>query len=652
MNKSEHGSPVLSLEEQRECARCFHRSSFYESYRTVNPDRVPNTCEWVLRREEYERWRQNHQTAFLWMSADAGCGKSVLSSFLVDLLRSEVSELETPAVVCHFFLKDNSAQGDGINVLSAILNQIFIDSPGLLQHAFEEYDRQGSALLESFDALWGIFLSLLQDKTRKSIFLVLDGLDECGNSTKSRLTESIVKLYRISVQPPDSQETGKLKGTAEELPFLKFFITSRPDNRIKVAFQNIPRLRGENEIEAISQDVDLVVRYSLRELSIPAQFKESVQTKFINGADRTHLWTSLVLKLLEDALINAVSENDIHSILNSRHIYDLYNHMLRRSSNPVQARLLLQILLAAERPLTVDEMNIALSIKSSNQTLASIKSELKQPAERYIFSLCGHFIRVIRSKIYLVHQTAREFLNRDSAALSHSNPLTNAWQTSISITESNLVLLSICLSRLAMFETNFVSSDGFVPSDGLSENTGSLFDRSRAEYPLFEYAARNWPQHYNIAGIDSDSVFIARKGHLCGTPYQGSFSNIEPYLRFWTGQAGHEDIFEGLVRSELQAIALHILSMGGGLNTTERAGKTISNLAIDSKAFGLLKFLLTREVPIDTTDSRYMNQFIQDVITPRAQAISKALAAIPDADVYYKDLIIALNQAAPHLRPD
>ena len=361
------------------------------------------------------------------MSADAGCGKSVLSSFLVDHLRSEISKLEIPAVVCHFFLKDNSVQGDAVNALCAILNQIFMASPGLLQHAFEEYKLQGSTLLESFDALWRILLSLLQDKTRKGVFLVLDGLDECGDLTKSRLIESIAKLYKFLVQPLDSQKPGKIKGTARELPFLKLFITSRPDNSIRAAFQDIPRLRGENEIEEISHDVSLVVDYSLQELSIPAQFKSRVQAKLINGADHTHLWTSLVLTLLKDALINGVSEKDILQILNSCDIYDLYNHMLRRSSNPEQARLLLQILVAATRPLTLDEMNIALSITPSHQTLASIMSELKHPAENYISSLCGHFIRVIRSKVYLVHQTAKEFLLYDHAAHSHSNPLANAW---------------------------------------------------------------------------------------------------------------------------------------------------------------------------------------------------------------------------------
>ena len=534
------------------------------------------------------------------MSADAGCGKSVLSSFLVDHLRSESSEFETPALVCHFFLKDNSAQGDAINFLSAILNQIFIDSPDLLQHASKEYKLQRSALLESFDALWRILLSILQDKTRKHIFLVLDGLDECGDSTKSRLTESIVKLYNSLVQGPDSQKLGKIKGTVRDLPFLKFFMTSRPDNPISTAFQRIPRLRGENEIKAITQDVNVVVEHSLQELNIPPQFKPSVQTELINGADRTHLWTSLVLKVFKDALINAVSKNDIHLILNSRDIYDLYNHMLQRSSDPEKARLLLQILLVAERPLTLDEMNIALSITSSHQTLASIRSELKQPAERYILSLCGHFIRIIRSEVYLVHQTAKEFLTGGSAAHSRSNPLANAWQHSISIIESEKVLFTICRSRLAMFETNFVSSNGFVSSDGLSETKGSLFDRTCAEYPLFEYAAKHWPIHYIFADIDPKSAFITQNYHLRGTPYQGTFSNIEPYLRAWTGQAGHKDIFQGRVRSELQIIALHILSSSkGSLNTTERAGKTIKELAVISKAIALIVFLRRRKVPTE-----------------------------------------------------
>lgn len=127
-------------------------------------------------------------------------------------------------------------------------------------------------------------------------------------------------------------------------------------------------------------------------------------------------------------------------------------------------------------------------------------------------------------------------------------------------------------------------------------------------------------------------MFTAQNEHLCGTPYQGSFSNIEPFLRVWTGQAGYEDIFHGLVRSELQAIALHILSKGrGGPNTMERAGKTISNLAIDSRSLALAKILLGRRAPIDATDFDTLRLFLPNPTELRTWAKAQHFSRSPRA---------------------
>ncbi|KAL9068379.1 MAG: hypothetical protein Q9161_006216 [Pseudevernia consocians] len=332
------------------------------------------------------------------MSADAGCGKSVLSSFLVDQLRNETSKLTKPDIVCHFFLKDNSNQNDAKIALGAILYQIFTHSPDLLRHAWGPYKSRGQAIMDNFETLWGIFRAVVMENERDTIFCVLDGLDECEETSKSDLMKSFVSLYEKSRQ-------GAL---------LKTIITSRPDNSIKAAFGGLPRLKGEDEIEAISHDVALVIRHTVKELDIPEHLVERIETALIRGADRTHLWTDLVMRLLKDALINAVSESEITAILNGRDIYALYNHMLTRSSNPVQARKLLRLIIAARRPLTLREMNAAMATTPLHKTFASIESHLKYPPENYIFALCGHFIRVIRSNVHLVHQTAREFLLADS----------------------------------------------------------------------------------------------------------------------------------------------------------------------------------------------------------------------------------------------
>jgi len=60
----------------------------YESHKARNPDRVEGTCTWFLKHPKYQNWRQECRSSLLWLSADAGCGKSVLASFLVGELRN------------------------------------------------------------------------------------------------------------------------------------------------------------------------------------------------------------------------------------------------------------------------------------------------------------------------------------------------------------------------------------------------------------------------------------------------------------------------------------------------------------------------------------------------------------------------------------
>jgi hypothetical protein len=220
-------------------------------------------------------------------------------------------------------------------------------------------------------------------------------------------------------------------------PSLKTIIASRPDNSIKAAFQNIQgiRLRGEDETAAISHDVELVVQENIGEMKasgLPKELLADLQAELITGADRTFLWTTLTIKLLMDASERGASKKELYEILHSRDIDEIYTRLLERSESTSQAKKLLQIVLAAARPLALDEMNVALAIPPENavrthpitrkeemfasqnrpeiKSLEALDSHLKLSFENHVKSLCGHFLRVIDQRIYLVHQTAREYL--------------------------------------------------------------------------------------------------------------------------------------------------------------------------------------------------------------------------------------------------
>jgi hypothetical protein len=69
----------------------------------------------------------------------------------------------------------------------------------------------------------------------------------------------------------------------------------------------------------------------------------------------------------------------------------------------------LQIVVGARRPLTINEMAIALGIATSTDKdwLATVKVDHEGLEDR-IRDLCGLFIFINHSKVYLIHQTAKE----------------------------------------------------------------------------------------------------------------------------------------------------------------------------------------------------------------------------------------------------
>ena len=66
---------------------------------------------------KYVEWHSSTRSGLLWISADPGCGKSVLAKSLVD---DELLSSGTHST-CYFFFKDNDEQDGIATALCAIL---------------------------------------------------------------------------------------------------------------------------------------------------------------------------------------------------------------------------------------------------------------------------------------------------------------------------------------------------------------------------------------------------------------------------------------------------------------------------------------------------------------------------------------------------
>lgn len=52
----------------------------YRDHKDRNPDRLENTCRWFLENKIYRSWQSTTGSGMLWVTADPGCGKSVLAN--------------------------------------------------------------------------------------------------------------------------------------------------------------------------------------------------------------------------------------------------------------------------------------------------------------------------------------------------------------------------------------------------------------------------------------------------------------------------------------------------------------------------------------------------------------------------------------------
>lgn len=129
--------------------------------------------------------------------------------------------------------------------------------------------------------------------------------------------------------------------------------------------------------------------------------------------------------------------------------------------------MILQIIVGARRPLTVDEMAIALGLAKSTGSRTTGKPRLNpEGLGKKIRWLCGLFIFINNSRVYLIHQTAREFLLSDG----------QEWFLERSDTET--LLSEICINYLL-----------------LDDMDSSLYQSDTDVLSFLEYSAEYWPDH-------------------------------------------------------------------------------------------------------------------------------------------------------------
>ncbi|RWA08425.1 hypothetical protein EKO27_g6700 [Xylaria grammica] len=493
--------------------------SDYEEHKARNPTAAHGTCTWILNHVQYQTWLAATDSPLLRVSGDAGCGKSVLASFLVDYHKSKQE-----SNVCYFFFKaDNSEQRQASQGLSALLYQLCTSQPELIGSTPALLGEEGQALTDLV-TLWQLITDATEDPKARPTICFVDGLDECEETSRQQLLNLISEYFAMATQEDKRESTTRKK--------LKLLVTSRPDNTIRNAlnrcktapaarrnddFRRIevekPRLavlslRGEAETDAINKDIKVVIKDAMEELGClgqPIDILESIGEELTSSRGITFLWVTLIIALLKQGVAGRVSRSDLEDVVKSKRADAIYTVLLNSNAKQPSTQKMLSIILAALRPLTVEELGIAFAIRPDHETLGQaarprrpssmtfndVEQELVGPFEDHIRGLCGPFVRIVDDRVYLVHQTARDFLLDPASSQEFDEPVFgmdessgSGWLQTFTFTSVHTVLLEICVTYLYMLGKRSGIA-GSLPGEP-SEKTAAFL----------AYAATSWTTHF------------------------------------------------------------------------------------------------------------------------------------------------------------
>lgn len=224
-------------------------------------NQLPGTCDWLSKISLFRDWFDTESSGCLCVLGISGCGKSVLSSSVIDKLKSSGQP------VLYFFCKDGD---ENRNNPSAILRTLIFQlvkyevSIDIVHAAASDgIPVRDYSLLD----LWNIMRKLLD--IIDVVYLVIDGLDECNN-----IDGMLVDLLKRLATLPTSKPKG-----------VKVFATCRP-NRFDISWPTISIAESDLTLDLEIYIADRVNKSQTLQLD---ELKDEVHLAIQQGAGGTFL---------------------------------------------------------------------------------------------------------------------------------------------------------------------------------------------------------------------------------------------------------------------------------------------------------------------------------------------------------------------------
>ena len=162
---------------------------------------------------------------------------------------------------------------------------------------------------------------------------------------------------------------------------MRFLVTSRPYDDIEFEFQRLSGISsfihfdGDDQSERISQEINLVIDDKVSEVAgnFSHDDRERISGRLKGMKNRTYLWLFLTIDIIKESRSIYSKASNINTLLSNlpSRVSDAYEKILAKSPEKSTAVSLLRLIVAATRPLSLIEANIALTLATSKKSYES-----------------------------------------------------------------------------------------------------------------------------------------------------------------------------------------------------------------------------------------------------------------------------------------
>lgn len=392
---------------------------------------------------------------------------AVLSIFLSEELE-EIAKTTKQAVFLPYFCDNrDEKRNTSITVIRGLIFQLLSSQPKLFDHILPSFKTQKSFLFtaQSFETLWRIFESMLRDPVLGPTYCIVDGLDECEQTSLGLLITRFKGLFTTQ-----SQDTAEFQ--------FKLIITSRDlsENAPEILLE-VHRINLDTDARSeINDDIDRFINVKVDELTVCRQYPEKlrthVETIFRKRARGTFLWVGVVANALKK-----YRACDVEEALDRfpPGLEDIYARILLQidvDKRKIAADILRWMIMAI-RPLTLSELSTGIGNTDRPSEIFSSRDEITQ----HQLSYCGDLLIFKEDEVTLLHQSVKDYLLREKR---DPNPELEFFR--IKKEAGNLEISRKCLDSL--------QKDAVV-----NVKLKKYRDEDLEAFPLLSYAATNWLDH-------------------------------------------------------------------------------------------------------------------------------------------------------------